>query len=35
MWNATFDYKYIADSAQARYSSEAYYEKLMKYYKGE
>lgn len=35
MWNASFDYKTIADNAIKRYSSEAYYEQLMKYYKGE
>ncbi len=35
MWNASFDYKVIADNAVKRYSSEAYYEQLMKYYKGE
>lgn len=35
MWNASFDYKSIAESAVKRYSSEAYYEQLMKYYKGE
>lgn len=35
MWNASFDYKAIADNAVKRYSSEAYYEQLMKYYKGE
>lgn len=35
MWNASFDYKAIAENAVNRYSSEAYYEQLMKYYKGE
>ena len=35
MWNSSFDYKAIAENAIKRYSSEAYYEKLMKYYKGE
>ena len=35
MWNASFDYKTIAENAVKRYSSEAYYEQLMKYYKGE
>ena len=35
MWNASFNYKAIADNAVKRYSSEAYYEQLMKYYKGE
>lgn len=35
MWNAAFDYKAIAENAVKRYSSEAYYEQLMKYYKGE
>lgn len=35
MWNSSFDYKAIADNAVKRYSSEAYYEQLMKYYKGE
>jgi len=35
MWTASFDYKAIADNAVKRYSSEAYYEQLMKYYKGE
>ena len=33
MWNASFDYKTIAENAVRRYSSEAYYEKLMEYYK--
>ena len=33
MWNASFDYKAISDNAIKRYSSEAYYEQLMKYYK--
>lgn len=35
MWNTSFDYKKIAANAVKRYSSEAYYEQLMKYYKGE
>lgn len=35
MWDASFDYKAIAANAVKRYSSEAYYEQLMKYYKGE
>ena len=35
MWNASFDYKSIAEKAVKRYSSESYYEQLMKYYKGE
>lgn len=35
MWNASFDYKSSAEKAVKRYSSEAYYEQLMKYYKGE
>lgn len=35
MWNSSFDYKTIAENAVKRYSSEAYYEQLMKYYKGE
>lgn len=35
MWNSSFDYKAIAANAVKRYSSEAYYEQLMKYYKGE
>ncbi len=35
MWNASFEYEKIAENAVKRYSSEAYYEKLMKYYKGE
>lgn len=34
MWNAKFDYATIARDAVARYSSEAYYEKLMEIYKG-
>lgn len=32
MWNVEFDYKKIANDAVDRYSSEAYYEKLMKIY---
>ena len=32
MWNASFDYKRIADNAVKRYSSEAYYERLMDCY---
>lgn len=35
MWNASFKYEAIADNAVERYSSEAYYEQLMKYYKRE
>ena len=35
MWNSSFNYEAIADNAVKRYSSEAYYEQLMKYYKGE
>ena len=35
MWNTSFDYKAIAENSVKRYSSEAYYEKLMKFYKGE
>lgn len=35
MWNASFNYKDIAENAVKRYSSEAYYEKLMEYYHGE
>ena len=35
MFNHEFDYDAIAKNAIERYSSEAYYEKLMKYYKGE
>jgi len=35
MWTASFNYEAIADNAVERYSSEAYYEQLMKYYKGE
>ena len=34
MFNQEFDYDAIAKNAIERYSSEAYYEKLMKYYKG-
>jgi len=34
MWDAEFDYEAIAKDAVARYSSEAYYEKLMEIYKG-
>lgn len=34
MFNHEFDYDAIAKNAIDRYSSEAYYEKLMKYYKG-
>ena len=34
MFNHGFDYEAIAKNAIERYSSEAYYEKLMKYYKG-
>lgn len=32
MWNASFDYKSIAENAVKRYSSEAYYEKLIECY---
>lgn len=32
MWNASFDYEKLARNAVDRYSSEAYYEKLMKIY---
>lgn len=35
MWKASFDYKAIAENAVKRFSSEAYYEKLLRYYKGE
>jgi len=34
MWNTSFDYKGIADNAVKRYSSEAYYERLMNFYQG-
>ena len=34
MWSTSFDYKQIAENAVQRYSSEAYYEKLMEYYHG-
>lgn len=34
MWNASWDYEAIAQQAQERYSSEAYYRQLMEYYKG-
>jgi glycosyltransferase involved in cell wall biosynthesis len=34
MWDASWDYEAIAQQAQERYSSEAYYEQLMKYYQG-
>ena len=34
MWNASFDYKSIAENAIKRYSSETFYEKLMEYYHG-
>lgn len=34
MFDYKFDYERIAQNAVERYSSEAYYEKLMKYYKG-
>ena len=33
IWNADFDYAAIAKDAVSRYSSEAYYEKLMEIYK--
>ena len=35
MWNYSFDYRAIALNAVERYSSEAYYDKLMRYYRGE
>ena len=35
IWHASFDYQAIAEKAVKRYSSEAYYEKLMECYKGE
>lgn len=35
MWNASFNYKVIAENAVKWYSCEIYYEQLMKYYKGE
>ncbi len=34
MWDASWDYETIAHQAQRRYSSETYYEQLMKYYQG-
>ena len=34
MWCASFDFKTIAENAVKRYSSEAYYEKLMECYHG-
>ena len=34
MWDVSFDYESIAKNAVARYSSEAYYERLMEIYKG-
>ena len=34
MMNAKFDYKTIAEKAVSRYSSDAYIEKLLAYYKG-
>ena len=34
MFNHEFDYDAIAKNAIERYSSEAYYEKLMAFYKG-
>ena len=34
MFEHEFDYDAIAKNAIERYSSEAYYEKLIKYYKG-
>lgn len=34
MFKATFNYKEIAEKAVAKYSAEAYYKELMKYYKG-
>jgi len=33
MWNATFDYKAIADSSLKRYNSDAYYTEIMKVYR--
>lgn len=33
MWDTSFDYEAIAKNAVARYSSEAYYERLMEIYK--
>ena len=33
MWKTSFDYKSISMNAVKKYSSEAYYEKLMEYYK--
>ena len=35
MWNYSFDYRAIAVNAVEQYSSEAYYDKLMRYYRGE
>ena len=35
MWNYSFDYRAIAMNAVEQYSSEAYYDKLMRYYRGE
>lgn len=35
MWHASYDYQTIAENAVKCYSSEAYYEQLMKYYRGE
>lgn len=34
MFDYKFDYERIAQNAVERYSSEAYYEKLIEYYKG-
>ena len=34
MWDVSFDYESIAKNAVARYSSEAYYERLMEIYNG-
>ncbi len=35
MWQAEFDYQTIAKQSQERYSSEAYYKKLINFYYGE
>jgi len=32
MWNASFDYKKIAEIAMKRYQAESYYERLMEIY---
>ena len=34
MWNASFDYRCIAMTAQERYGSETYYDKIMEIYSG-